>query len=730
MIGWYRSVRGRGLARTQSIAATVVVIIACIGSASAIPLPMVPREGWVTDWWSWAHWWEANQQDIIDRLVFASRELQPGRVDIDEELRDRAIAALLDKTSSKETLVAATAVVALGRSADSSVTEQLIALTQHERPMVRRAAWVAVGLNGDAAARAHLIDAHKLGKEDSLGWLVAVGLLEDPDDELLKRCYSYLKQQEYLEAQRIAAWAIRVQNPPGTTELMRKILHGTTDAYLASEAILALGTNRDEASERLLSQVYLDIGGGHDLPSLSQLHNAYYRSPSPGIHQIRGKYGPPIVGIRSAAAIALGHYVRPADEKSVARRNLSRPYRPRSLDQQKAMPRINQGGYNTARADPGPYPFVDNGWVTGYSTNLHATGHAEKRLGLISLGLVGGEEEVEQLLEVMRMKFTFKKIRPEYGPLLDPNRAFAAISLGLYLQRAEEHYATQGAHRRKRIDRRLGKLVTVLQDYMTDPQEPEDFRAACALGLGLSGYPEAADALKSAAETLEKHDMLLAGYITLGLGLLGDSAANELGRQVLQVANGDDQGEKENEFEGAGTLSEAGDDVVHASTLRRRGVQSDLNLVQILGLRAAILGLACVDDQELSPELFEILGREYFTSEQAIRSLKWRGDTDVARVLVEILEEGNNGKALDILAVWGLGELLDPNHVSRLNRLMQDVNFTLPNKKFVYRNYYQAAFERSVEDSPMYIYRAYAAPFMYRRLLFGLLHDGEGGSWR
>lgn len=626
----------------------------------------VNPNGWIETWWSWMHWWEANQLSLIRPPAF---------VEPPAAMRAQAVTALLAATESDRPDLVAEAVLALGKietneaTGATGVVDRLIELTGHDHAEIRRTAWMALGLvSGDAAQTFFMEDGRPFSLshlEDLCAWVVGVGLMESPSREVFRLLYRVLTEANALEARRLAAWAMRVHNPPGTIELMLEILHQSEDAQLASEAILAIGQQRSEQQELLLANIFLGIGPGTRLPSLDARTSRRGRQPE-------------AVGVRSAAALALGFYdTRDEARRSTARNNLVRPLTQMS----DPAPRTGSGRSAPSRASL----LYDWGWAFGYDGT--SQGHTEIRLGLISLGRVGGEDIHDYFFDAMSMRYARQRTVPRRAYAQDPNRAMAALGVGLTARHATDR-ALDAPHRRDRIAREQRRPFQRLERYLNDRSEPIDFRAACALALGLSGQASAREILLGTLEDLRPDEALLSSHVLLALGMLGE--------RKMRLA-----------FEGQSSI-----DPVEIGSLRRQALSTGTNRVATLAERARVMGLGLLGERDVAGQLLSAFGQDVFVSQSVVRSLKWLGHYDLTEPLIEVLEHPDGSK-WELLAAWSLGELYEPRPISRLNRLMQDVNFTLPNHRTAFR------------QSEVYRFRAYAAPFMHRQLLRG----GSDGMW-
>ena len=130
---------------------------------------------------------------------------------------------------------------------------------------------------------------------------------------------------------------------------------------------------------------------------------------------------------------------------------------------------------------------------------------------LVALGRIGGTANREDLLRELG--------RARKGT----EKPWVALALGLI---GWDSRQTMGV-----VDQTLGHA---LQKELADTANDE-FRAACSIALGLTGYTDASRDLIAMLDKYEFHDMV-AGYISVGLALLPEQAARAEIRRIIHRA--------------------------------------------------------------------------------------------------------------------------------------------------------------------------------------------------
>ncbi len=145
-----------------------------------------------------------------------------------------------------------------------------------------------------------------------------------------------------------------------------------------------------------------------------------------------------------------------------------------------------------------------------------------KNFGLISMGQIGGKDNLEHLLKVFR---TGKR----------DTQGWAAIALGLmsfYAPKPDPGKVKPTQAGRDPVRVKIGSALRKSLMRINN----RDVRAAIALGLGLGGYTKAAPDMR---ELLKKYRKVpeFAGYIALGLALMNDKPSGKLIEEIMADAN-------------------------------------------------------------------------------------------------------------------------------------------------------------------------------------------------
>lgn len=664
--------------------------------------PRRPANGWVRIWWSWAHWWAARRF-FIDPSDAKPRVLRAST---------KTTNALLHATEDHDAQVVAAAALALGRMEIKSATPRLIALTKDPRWTVRRTAWMALGLVGSAQAHRRILDVLKhpnLSEKDTEAWIVAVGLLKHPDKSLLLAMGKLLHAKGSVDINRLAAWCLRIHNPPGLVSLMQPILHQVKDPVLVESAILTLGENRSRADERLLGNIFMQTGAATHLPCVARLQYLFVR-PFGGGYIQDPTFGSRLEALRCAAAIALGHYPPPTHGVSWSLQYLHMPYKQANVKMQ---------GRHIAQ-----YPFYDRAWRNG---DGGADYGGEQRLGLIAMGKIGGSDEADILKQVLEGRYAIADM-PEYNARLDPNRGFAALALGIYLnpQRgALFHKAIAPIGKKMQPNRPSGqtarpnhapvrtirpqghefvreqrRIIRLLHRIALDGSEPAELRGACALALGFSGLRQADAALRDIGSRIQSNQPLLASRVVLAMGLLHDPAALAAERHLLPPNSR----------------------ALTARAIIDGGLKHPIPIIQLIAQRAAIEGLGRLGDKRAVPVLRGQFGRNIWVSRVVVEALRRCGDKSIEPLLVELLTKAPQPK-IRAFAAECLGQLLDANAIPRLDALMQGVDFLAPDN-------IAPGFEGTVFGGMVNRFRYLVAPFVYQRLFAAVRSVGAlGPEW-
>lgn len=262
-----------------------------------------------------------------------------------------------------------------------------------------------------------------------------------------------------------------------------------------------------------------------------------------------------------------------------------------------------------------------------------------KSMAIMSLGQLCDEDALPALAEL---------VHPTVQPgvviskdrLQSPLRGHAALAMGLY---ARPIWTSQHPVDRPNAE----KIREFLALRVVDTKEPEDFRAACALALGLGGRTEDLRYLQPASKTIGNNNELLAGYMILARSMLGD-------RTILGPAK---------EFLAAG--------------------KSKTGMASILGRRAAVLGLGLTGSSEAIPILAGCWGQDRYLSQEIAKALSFcGGENQAARLAGEM---NGSGKPEDkALAASCLGILFTKDRPPRLSRLLGGSNYMMRTPRMMF----------------------------------------------
>ena len=203
---------------------------------------------WINTQWSWVLWWEANKH----------RYLKPaGTVNPDTMNAPAAQHALINTLAQSQHINTLSAsILALGRMQARDAVPVIQPMLKHENVYLQRAAWLALALISDPPSieiyKQAFIDRNAkntekqaknepsiLNPQNASAWIIGIGLLKQSDPQLLKALALFvlndqesitditglkLDDQEALQHARLAMWAIRMHNPPGTRSLAQRVV--------------------------------------------------------------------------------------------------------------------------------------------------------------------------------------------------------------------------------------------------------------------------------------------------------------------------------------------------------------------------------------------------------------------------------------------------------------------------------------------------------------------------
>jgi HEAT repeat protein len=262
-----------------------------------------------------------------------------------------------------------------------------------------------------------------------------------------------------------------------------------------------------------------------------------------------------------------------------------------------------------------------------------------KAFAIMSLGQLGEPSALPPLTGYLA------RVHPSGKPkslaeLDSPLRGFAALALGLYARPRE---GPQGPFDQPDYD----KVCQALAERLADLQEELEVRSACAMGLGLAARTENLRYLLKASESVRPADDLLAGYILLARAMLSDRNIIALTKKFLDP-----------------------------SRPERKETSG------ILARRAAVMGLAVLDTEEVIPTLLDAWHLTYYVNREVAVALGILRAYNVTDPLVKLLETSPNPLE-QAFAARCLGELFTEERPYRIRWLINDSNYTMRNERMI-----------------------------------------------
>jgi hypothetical protein len=221
-----------------------------------------------------------------------------------------------------------------------------------------------------------------------------------------------------------------------------------------------------------------------------------------------------------------------------------------------------------------------------------------------------------------------------------PLRGFAALALGLYAHPKGVSLASNDAPG-------YDKVCEILADRVADREDTLEVRAACTLALGLTGRTECLKLLNRVRAGIQGNEDLLAGYTILASAMIGDRNIVEPAKRFLGTGPKDDESPS-----------------------------------QILGRRAAVLGLGLTENPDAVPVLTEAWNQSYYVNREVPVALSLRGDYGAADALIKLLTTTANPLE-QAFASQCLGELFNQERPQRLAWFLNDTNYTLRNMRML-----------------------------------------------
>ncbi|MEM6458841.1 MAG: hypothetical protein AAF710_05560 [Planctomycetota bacterium] len=481
----------------------------------------------------WLHWWEAHHRDWLDPQGSADA-LRPTAD------RTRTAAALLDAARSHpEPAVRAAAVVALGRLRPADLDPAALLLgeaagggfTRDPEPRVRQAAWVACGLLADPRCVAALTDPPPVdGELEAVAQTVAIGLLPTLPPEvapdLTRRLVDRVRRGVTDEERRMALWALQTHGvEPPLDALFATVAADSVNPTLTQQSLTDRDVNRRLNRDAWLRDLAEANPRGRDVAAWRAIEDDD-RVGSVAVHGSRPSRLK--MELQTAAVAAWGRQAA-IDQGKLWRRTL------RTL----ALEAVD----GPLRTPSEPGVTVDR------SVSTQRGSHMLRGAALIALARQtdGEDDDLDTIFDALDGKtrvWLRDRDAPETsrGTVRDPDalvRGYAAVALGIVAARLDpEHAAVPPGLRRldlpaHEVDRFRRRAARQLTQTLDQRRGGVGLRSAAAVGLGLTGDPGNAPALREAADTLRPGDAMLAGHLALALAMLDDDEAPPLAARLL-----------------------------------------------------------------------------------------------------------------------------------------------------------------------------------------------------
>lgn len=713
----------------------VIMIVGLVmTSAIAVAQPDDPPVGATTPTpqplddfaFTWLHWWESFGEQYLEESI----QIRPRPWDHPSARRwkQEAIAALRPHLNHRDARVREQTVLALARMGYEPLLARLTPPEPAKEPVdvdeldgldgleglddlddlddpldpieppkpgslledrdvgVRCAGWIALGLIDTVEARLVLLHEGALPEQEEAARAVGIGLMSIVDGDWRLKLESILGDPRLsIEVKRWAVWALNRHDTVANDDLMDAVLRRVPSTFAISEVMLGDRYVWRRGGSRWLTDVI-----GYD-PAVRDWagYTALRRVPR------GGAYGSSPMGLamqtRAAAALALAQQSPLEDQR-----------------QQDQLHTLLMARVSSASRD----------------------GSGQAHRGPDILALACHEPDPYTGLELMyKLMGGFSIVPPEppkvdeRGNLLEPDkplqtepqeiwyphrpvRGFGAIGMGLMLRRmtpGTELHARAPITLRRSEDQRIRRLYRRrLADDITDFDEPMEYRAACALALGLSNDTAAISELAERLSRLGPEDELVLGYGLLALAMLGEPDAAEIVRRYVTRPGGVDNGW---DIQGRRAALRA------VGLIAERSPQAGRAALQGAWGKNAWVGLAVADAAgstgwyDLTPQVIESVRGE---------SKTWR-----------------------LAGIMALGRMFEDRHPSPLDAIAREANYTLAFRPDGYdiRRQRQAQLTPTIdgvagpapapdpastyqpEDWPIRQFYIYANPYLYDVLL-------------
>ncbi|MEM9419728.1 MAG: hypothetical protein AAGA25_11865 [Planctomycetota bacterium] len=525
----------------------------------------------------WIHWWESQAESFHERLRVQQRpEAVP------DALRRRVIKVLREMVRHQDPKVTEQALLALAQLQDPELADRILVsgvttgvatpstpppppLIEDPNPMIRRAAWLSLGLLDHPKAKNALNDPGTGQQDkflDELSRVVAWGLSRSLNDETAQHLTkAVLNGDLHDEIRRMSLWTLRTHDM-APTKLIHGIARESRHPALVQQAILSIsssdeallmvdiagltGSGRSIAVFKALDQYKIDHRADTGLP---YANNKYKTKPRMLI------YGstPRTIEIEIQTAALLGlDSLHPEVEVSRYAKTLrrlaknadviglisGRKQNPKLFDFSQIISNLHmlrgQAILSIAQISDGDDKDLDllSDILDGDTQTL--TGYHGQIPKIRVVESPTGDEPEQYGIAKPDTNAGFVTVKTP----LAPARGFAAVGIGLLIARSDAQAPwSLGRRPEDLLDHRAERFsrqgVRDLAKAMRADHEPILLRSGAALGLGLSHRPEAFDILRGQVKRLKPGEELLAGYLALGLCLHGDPNGAKLGLKIL-----------------------------------------------------------------------------------------------------------------------------------------------------------------------------------------------------
>ena len=611
--------------------------------------------------WSWLHWWEANREPYLVSPSQSRERQAPDPAQLEALRYDAAKALVAALDAPGRDVVAIESAMALGKLRHTPVLNQLKQLVARgDTIKVRRAALLAIGLLGSEAAENELRAFNGTKLDERTAGLVAIGLLPKVQSVTVRDLQSVLDRnaaviagfrdgapsaESSIVAGTASAWALRQHVQRDDAGYFRTLVRNSENAWIASEALLALGATKDREAVRTLEETL--FGNGSEVKAFEALENLnQLKRDTIAQGPERKRKGDQRYDdyLRSHEIYLKRHELYWKNNPNVARPTAesARPappdvtyeigYEVVCMAWLRTSAAIALGRVNEPRAGSALLSFVKE----DVRKNEYLV--TPQSFAAISLASHPSDAARDRLIELLGKQDEPGKLHLD-APKDSPIRGFAAISLGLY---ARPYDTPQGPADRAGYDR----AVLTLAERLEDDREEEEVRTACAVALGLSQRTSVLPVFHRLTAKIEQRnrraDSAIYGFLLLGRSMAGD-------QNLIEPA--------------AKFLLDREDDTTTSGILSRR---------------AAALALGVTRSALAIPVLTKAWHLNHYVNREVIVALRLVGGAGAASPVMDRLRQSKDNEERAYMA-HALGELLAVEQPTTLNRLIAGSNFTVRN---------------------------------------------------